>query len=353
MATKKTTAKKSKAKSPSKSKKTPAKKHTAAARKTKRMTAKRLLDKASRISAVHVNAAGRSQDAVSADIRAYLSPTAPVLLVQGSTVALYTMTKGGRVHMISAKVRGKSAKPKHVVSAPRKGKVANARQRTVHATPQKLKEQAQAARRRAKAREVGAERKRTVVDPERQRTVRVGSGIGARHEPAARTYHEEALYEAARVWKPEGGRLVQRVGGFRIYRVPEYNEYVVVPEHAIDDRAAYFTPDRQDAINSAAVQGQRLEASRSTAIGSGVVSAWLEGRSKRDGNTRTDGTTLWLYDSAIAEQDPDTGISVTIADHDTATTRSRLNEIPGVQVSHRRGQLYLNGAPWDGTWTTI
>lgn len=30
-----------------------------------------------------------------------------------------------------------------------------------------------------------------------------------------------------------------------------------------------------------------------------------------------------------------------------------LNALPGVRVWTSKGQLYLNGEPWDGKWTTI
>lgn len=46
-------------------------------------------------------------------------------------------------------------------------------------------------------------------------------------------------------------------------------------------------------------------------------------------------------------------IEVTNADHFTATTKERLNGLPGVQVNQRKGVWFLNGEEWDGGWTTV
>ena len=37
----------------------------------------------------------------------------------------------------------------------------------------------------------------------------------------------------------------------------------------------------------------------------------------------------------------------------TATTKERLNAIPGVSVVQKNFQWYLNGAAWNGSWTVI
>jgi hypothetical protein len=41
-------------------------------------------------------------------------------------------------------------------------------------------------------------------------------------------------------------------------------------------------------------------------------------------------------------------LEITTAGYNTATTRDRLNGIPGVHVTSRKGQLRLNGSEWDG-----
>lgn len=37
----------------------------------------------------------------------------------------------------------------------------------------------------------------------------------------------------------------------------------------------------------------------------------------------------------------------------TNTTKERLNGIPGVSVNQKKGQWFLNGVEWDGSWTKI
>ena len=65
---------------------------------------------------------------------------------------------------------------------------------------------------------------------------------------------------------------------------------------------------------------------------------------------------LLLHDSVIARRwvpmnEVDVPvIEVTTAGWDTATTRQRLNGIPGVRVYRSKGVLHLNGKEWDGGW---
>lgn len=83
-----------------------------------------------------------------------------------------------------------------------------------------------------------------------------------------------------------------------------------------------------------------------------IVSAFLNHETKRVSNSYTDGTSLYLHGNEIAVHVKG-GIEVTTAGWNTPTTRERLNGLPGVSVWVRRGQLYLNGQPWDGTWTQV
>lgn len=92
-----------------------------------------------------------------------------------------------------------------------------------------------------------------------------------------------------------------------------------------------------------------------------VVASFLEGRHIRVGNTHTDEHSLYLHGNRIATRlnygsEPlglREGFRITIAGWNTPTTRERLNGLPGVSVSTRKGQAYLNGRPWDGSWATI
>lgn len=88
-------------------------------------------------------------------------------------------------------------------------------------------------------------------------------------------------------------------------------------------------------------------------VTSEVVSAFLASRTRTVANTRTDGSTLYLHGNAIAQRREDGVVWVTLAGWDTPTTRERLNGLPGVRVSTKRGQAYLNGQPWDGSWTRV
>lgn len=45
------------------------------------------------------------------------------------------------------------------------------------------------------------------------------------------------------------------------------------------------------------------------------------------------------------------GMLVCDGNHQSVTTKDRLNGIPGVSVNQRKGQWYLNGEEWDGSWT--
>ena len=69
-------------------------------------------------------------------------------------------------------------------------------------------------------------------------------------------------------------------------------------------------------------------------------------------NTHTDGTSLWLFNNKIAQWGPD-GLYITTAGWNSKTTRERLNGLLGVGVYSSRGQLLLNGHPWNGSWINV
>ena len=83
-----------------------------------------------------------------------------------------------------------------------------------------------------------------------------------------------------------------------------------------------------------------------------IVAAFMNHEKKQIGNSITNGTVLYLHGIEIAVHVKG-GIEVTTAGWNTQTTRERLNGIPGVRVNVRQGQLYLNGRPWDGSWTEV
>ena len=57
-----------------------------------------------------------------------------------------------------------------------------------------------------------------------------------------------------------------------------------------------------------------------------ITDAFFARRSRKCGNTRTDGTTIWLHGNAIAQWQLGE-LFITLAGWDTVTTRERLNGI--------------------------
>lgn len=90
-----------------------------------------------------------------------------------------------------------------------------------------------------------------------------------------------------------------------------------------------------------------------------VTAAFLSRGAKRVGNTASTGETIELHGNTIAMWKTGNAdgsawsLWITLAGWDTATTRERLNALPGVHVHRAKGQTYLNGEPWDGSWKRI
>lgn len=93
-----------------------------------------------------------------------------------------------------------------------------------------------------------------------------------------------------------------------------------------------------------------------------VVSAFIEGRSKRVDNTETDGVSLRLHGNTIAEWRPD-GLWVTDAGWPTRTTHERLNGLFSMtgrclvwrrrKVQHLHISELSRYGPWSGSWIQI
>ena len=95
-----------------------------------------------------------------------------------------------------------------------------------------------------------------------------------------------------------------------------------------------------------------------------AVDAFLSGREWKKDNTevkvevrkgRRSKVTMLLHGNAIAvtgQFDSHPGLRISTAGWDTNTTRERLNGLPHVYVYRKKGQLHLNGKPWDGDWVT-
>ena len=59
------------------------------------------------------------------------------------------------------------------------------------------------------------------------------------------------------------------------------------------------------------------------------------------------------YTIAYKYNDPKNTLSITNCGWFSATTKERLNAIPGVSISQKQGVWYLNGKEWDGKLVDI
>jgi len=77
-----------------------------------------------------------------------------------------------------------------------------------------------------------------------------------------------------------------------------------------------------------------------------IATAFAEGKSKTVGNTRTDGTSVWLHGNKIVERRED-GIFWTLAGWDTVTTRDRVNGIANAGVYQQKFKQFVDGVAID------
>jgi len=66
-------------------------------------------------------------------------------------------------------------------------------------------------------------------------------------------------------------------------------------------------------------------------------------------------TIMTLFGNRIAYRynDPNRTLSITNCGWKSATTKERLNAIPGVYINQKKGQWYLNGEVWNGNLIDI
>jgi hypothetical protein len=89
------------------------------------------------------------------------------------------------------------------------------------------------------------------------------------------------------------------------------------------------------------------------------IKAFMNAEQFKESNTEVEVlpnvTILRLFGNAIAYRynDPNGTISVTTAGWNTPTTLNRLNGLPFVKVGKRKGQLYINDYPWDGSLVDV
>ena len=87
-------------------------------------------------------------------------------------------------------------------------------------------------------------------------------------------------------------------------------------------------------------------------ITSTITDAFVQGQAKKISNTHTDGQGLWLFDNKIAEHRED-GMYISNAGWHSRTTKERLNGLPDVSISQKKGEWYLNGEQWSGDWIRV
>lgn len=78
-----------------------------------------------------------------------------------------------------------------------------------------------------------------------------------------------------------------------------------------------------------------------------ITKAFLECKTLKIGNSRTDGNSLYLHNNRIAWHDG-SNIIITNAGWFSNTTKDRLNGLPGAHISQKKGEWCLNGELWDG-----
>lgn len=88
-----------------------------------------------------------------------------------------------------------------------------------------------------------------------------------------------------------------------------------------------------------------------------AVKAFLLEKNFRKDNTKVEvtneGTKMFLHNNLIAKIDKNKVLSITNAGWQTNTTKERLNGLPGVGISQKNFEWYLNDEKWDGSWVEV
>ena len=88
-----------------------------------------------------------------------------------------------------------------------------------------------------------------------------------------------------------------------------------------------------------------------------IVKAFMNGTNKKISNSEVHadctGVYMYLFGNLIAERVGER-LRITLAGWNTVTTRERLNGIPRVSISQKKGRAYLNGEPMeDDAWYIV
>ena len=84
-----------------------------------------------------------------------------------------------------------------------------------------------------------------------------------------------------------------------------------------------------------------------------IKKAFEQGVSLKVGNTRTDGTSVFLHGNEIIKRDASGLVMATLAGWNTPTTRERINGITGLGIYQKNFTPMLNGQEIDSfDWVT-
>lgn len=83
-----------------------------------------------------------------------------------------------------------------------------------------------------------------------------------------------------------------------------------------------------------------------------IVKSFRNGLTRKIGNSRTDGESLWLFENKIAEWRHEE-LWICNGGWNSVTTKERLNGLPGVKIQQVNGTWYLNSREWNGGWVSV
>ena len=85
-----------------------------------------------------------------------------------------------------------------------------------------------------------------------------------------------------------------------------------------------------------------------------IKQAFEQGKALKKGNTRTDGTSVFLHGNEIVKRDPSGLVLATLAGWNTPTTRERVNGITGIGIYQKNFVPMLNGCEIDSfDWVVV
>jgi len=81
-----------------------------------------------------------------------------------------------------------------------------------------------------------------------------------------------------------------------------------------------------------------------------ISNSFLNKKSRKIGNSETDGRNFWLHREKIAKFDDDGFLWISNAGYPSNTTKERLNSLPCVRIHQKNFVWYLNNQAWGGEW---